>query len=651
MMNKWSRFLICISVLLCAPGLVWAQEGAAGRSPAMLDEMVVTATRQEEAISSVPANTSVITEEEIQNSPAGDVPELLRTEAGVHVSDITGNRRSYRVDLRGFGETAGMNTLVLVDGRKINSPDLSGADWTLIPLDRIERIEIIRGGRGSVLYGDNAAGGVINIITKQGKGFDASAEVAGGSYDTGKAGARISGSHKDLSYSLTGSYLTSDGYRDNSDTRAKDVGMNLDYFAGDRVKLYLSSGYHEDKTGLPGAIYESQFQAGASRTDTFTPDDYSETEDYYFKAGQEISFLTDSLFKIDFSYRNREASSSFFGSQRDQEIDSITVSPQMIFREKVFSLNNSLTLGLDFIEDESKVEADYLPDTEEITKENYGIYIHDELYVTDRLSVSAGYRYDEVEYTFDPETLQQVESVKSDESLFTGGITYNYNNASHVYASYSRSFRYPAIDELTYASDILEPQTSDDYEVGFRHYFSDAFYAKVNFFRIDTENELLYDPSIPFGNTNFEDETRREGVEISAGHKFAHVDLKGTYSYTDAEIRGGRFDGNDFPGVPEHQASATATFYPMKNLSMALNGVYVGERPFISDFANEADDQDDYFVANTKIRYQWKKMSVYLNVYNLFNKEYEEYGVYSGGERAYYPSPKINFLLGFTMKL
>lgn len=650
-MKKWSRFLICISVLLCMPGLVLAQDGEA-RSATSLEEVVVTATRQEEAISSVPANISVITEEEIQNSPARDVPDLLRTEAGVHVSDISGNRRSYSVDLRGFGETASMNTLVLVDGRKINSPDLSATDWTLIPVDRIERIEIIRGGRGSVLYGDNAAGGAINIITKQGKGFDASAEVAGGSYDTGKANAQISGSHKDLSYSLTGSYYTSDGYRDNSDTRAKDVGVNLDYFASDRVKLYFSSGYHEDKTGLPGDISESEFQAGASRTDTFSPDDYSETEDYYIKAGPEIFFLNDSLFKIDFSYRNREASSFLYGSQRDQEIDTITVSPQVVFREKIFNLDNSLTLGLDFIEDESEVAADYLPGTEEITKENWGLYVHDELSVTDRLSVSAGYRYDEVEYTFNPQTLQRI---KSDENLFTGGVTYNYTKRSHVYASYSRSFRYPAIDELTYAPDILEPQTSDDYEVGFRHYFSDAFYAKVNFFRIDTENELLYDPSIPFGffqgaNTNFEDETRREGVEISAGHKFAYVDLKGTYSFTDAEIRGGQFDGNDFPGVPEHQASATATFYPMKNLSVALNGVYVGERPFISDFANEADDQDDYFVASTKIRYQWDKMSAYLNVNNLFNKEYEEYGTYFG-ERAYYPSPKINFLLGFTMKL
>ena len=77
-----------------------------------------------------------------------------------------GNRRNYRVDLRGFGETAQSNTLVLVDGRRINQADLSGTDWALIPIDRVKRIEIIRGGRGSILYGDNAAGGVISARTK-----------------------------------------------------------------------------------------------------------------------------------------------------------------------------------------------------------------------------------------------------------------------------------------------------------------------------------------------------------------------------------------------------------------------------------------------------------------------------------------------------
>ena len=164
------------------PALSLAEQPAA-----TMEEVVVTATRQEEQISSVPAHVSVITDEDIKKSTAQNIPDLLRNEAGVQVVDVTGNKRSFRVDLRGFGETAQSNTLVLVDGRRINQPDLSGTDWTLIALDRVKRIEVIRGGRGSVLYGDNASGGVINIITKEGEeGFGAGAGVSGGSDELGR---------------------------------------------------------------------------------------------------------------------------------------------------------------------------------------------------------------------------------------------------------------------------------------------------------------------------------------------------------------------------------------------------------------------------------------------------------------------------------
>ena len=169
-----------------------------------MEEVTVTATRYEEQPSEVPAHITVITREDISKSTAQNIPELLRTETGIQVNDIAGNRRNYTVDLRGFGETASSNTLVLVDGRRINQADLSGVDWTEIPLERVERIEIIRGGRGSVLYGDNATGGVINIITKKGDTFKAGGELAGGSYGTFNSSAYVNSSLKGLSLSLTG---------------------------------------------------------------------------------------------------------------------------------------------------------------------------------------------------------------------------------------------------------------------------------------------------------------------------------------------------------------------------------------------------------------------------------------------------------------
>ena len=144
-MKRWIGFLVVL-IALTFPGLSQAQdEKTNDPSVTTLEEVVVTANRQEEKISFVPANVTVVSETDIKNSTAYDLPDLLRNQTGVHVNDIAGNRRNYTVDLRGFGETASLNTLVLVDGRRINEADLSGSDWALIPLDRVNKIEIIRG--------------------------------------------------------------------------------------------------------------------------------------------------------------------------------------------------------------------------------------------------------------------------------------------------------------------------------------------------------------------------------------------------------------------------------------------------------------------------------------------------------------------------
>ena len=133
-------FLLTLLVLFSLTPLAAAED-----ETIRVGEVVVTATRYEEMLDSVPANVTVITEEEIRNSTAQNIPELLRNEAGVQVNDIAGNRRSISVDLRGFGETASLNTLVLVDGRRVNQADLSGVDWAQISIDRVKRIEIISG--------------------------------------------------------------------------------------------------------------------------------------------------------------------------------------------------------------------------------------------------------------------------------------------------------------------------------------------------------------------------------------------------------------------------------------------------------------------------------------------------------------------------
>lgn len=629
-----------------------------------LKEVVVTATRYDENTAVIPANVSVITEKDIRESNAQNIPELLRNQVGVQVNDINGTGRFYTVDLRGFGETAPLNTLLLVDGRRVNQADLSGVDWMVIPLEDVSRIEIVRGGQGSVLYGDNAAGGVINIITKEGTGgLKGGANLAAGSYGTFKAGSYVSGSLKDLSLHLSGNYLASDGYRDNSKTVARDFDFHTVYPVKDYLKIDLSGGYHKDHTGLPGALTESDFAAGFSRTDSKFPNDFADTKDYYVRLAPELYFYGEDVFRLDTSFRRRDSLSFNSGDwgnfSGDSVIKTSAISPQVIIKNNFGSVKNSLTAGIDY----QKVNEDIVDDSIyfgfeslgifKLTEKTVGYYAHDEVILSDGLSLSSGYRHERANYSFNPST---PESISMSTDLYTAGITYTYFKNSSVYASYSKSFRYPVLDELysfitNTVNTALLPQTANNYEIGVRHSLSDALSVHLNVFKIDTDREIVYNPVL-YENENLDGMTRREGAEISFEAKATDwLTVRGGYTFLKAKIEEGMFEGKNVPNVPQHKATMDVVCHITKEADAILNGIYVGRRPFISDFSNDFSNQNAYVLLNAKLIYRLKPLKAFLNLNNLTNKKYSEYGVIGGVplQRAYYPSPTRNFLAGLSL--
>jgi len=139
-------FVIMLCAVFVVPGFSRAEgEKKDADVITTMKEVVVTGMRTEQSVERIPANVTVIYEEDIENSNARTVSDVLRSEEGIVVRDWFGNGKTAQVDLRGFGETANANTLVLMDGRRVNEIDLSGTDWTQIPLEQIQRIEIVRG--------------------------------------------------------------------------------------------------------------------------------------------------------------------------------------------------------------------------------------------------------------------------------------------------------------------------------------------------------------------------------------------------------------------------------------------------------------------------------------------------------------------------
>jgi len=291
-----------------------------------------------------------------------------------------------------------------------------------------------------------------------------------------------------------------------------------------------------------------------------------------------------------------------------------------------------------------------------LEKESIGYFIHDDLGVTRNLNLSGGYRHDQADFTF---SSGSDDDKKYDEESFTVGINYTVGIAK-VYANYGTSFRYPVLDEIfnfldNSAATTLQPQDSRNVEAGAVIGLLDGMTLAINMFRLETDDEIFYNPTGgPYGfgaNENLDGETRRQGVEVKWAYHYKGVIAGANYTRMKAKIHGGVYDGGDVPNVPENRVSANLGYAFDMGLFLGINGVYMGSRYLISDFNNAYEKQDDYTVVNAKIKYDWRWLSFFVDINNIFDKAYESYGSLNWANiPGYYPSPEFNVLAGVTAR-
>ena len=635
-----------------------------------LDTIVVTGTRTEKVAERIPANITVIDEEDIKNSNAKNVVDLLQTEEGIIVRDLLGNGKNAQVDLRGYGETAPYNTLVLVDGRRVNSIDLSGVDWTQIPIEQIERIEVVR-GTGSVLYGDNAVGGVINIITKIPSEKTALA-LAGtvGSYERNKAQLSVNGGKDNLFGSLYASYDETDGYRDNNNFRARDVGGKIVFDPTEFLSLNLSGSYHSDDFGLPGPL--TQQEEDDDRKATTRHFDEGQSTDRYIRAGFELDFGNYGSFVTDFSYRNRETEATFvsFTSAADSDIDTWSITPRYVWEGEILSHGNTLIAGVDFYWTDQEGESFFGDPLQksgltDLERQSYGFYLNDEFHLIQNLILSLGARREKVEYDIKQKDLlfgfaPLDDSVSEWESAYSVGLTFVYADKSSVFLRANRSFRFPLTDEIVvfdfFTGDIvvntdLKTQVGNHYELGIRHFFTPKIQGRVTLFRAEINDEIFFNPST-FANENHP-ETLRQGVEVGVkGDLYNRVTIFGNYTYTEATFEKDPFKDNDVPAVPRNKITVGVRVYDvLPGLVFASEYNYVGDSYAISDLANEFEKLDDYFTIDARVSYEWKRFKAFFGVNNITGEEYAEYAAIGGfpTDLNLYPAPERNWLAGLEI--
>ncbi len=640
----------------------------------VLEKIVVTPTRMDQSDYESTSNVTVIGSKEIKSSYAKNIPELLMEKAGLNVYNNSSDKTN-KVDIRGFADTSVSNVLVLIDGRKINSVDTSGPDWLQIPIESIERIEVVRGA-GSVLYGDNAVGGVINIITKKGAGgFSGKAGTMLGSYNTRQDDMEIQGREKKVSYYFYSKYYDTEGYRVNSSLLAKDANARVDFDATDLLSLGVSGGWHKDDYGMPGGL-DNQGQLDMyGRRGSSTASDFASTKDRYVKlsmAAKPQFYDTDlGKFTIDYSYRNRDTYSWFFQggfpAATKYKIDTRGVTLKNTQDKDILNKAFNLVTGIDYYNVKNTIiGSEGNSDDLTIYKDELGFYGYSEYEMLEKLFLNGGARYERAKYRFDQQQ-PSVAYVTRDpsETVFDGGAKYEYAKGSNVYFDIQKTFRFLATDEWystwTGLNTNLKQQSGIQYETGIKHNYHDILTFSATPYWIEIDNEIYLNPAVSPGNNDNYPKTRRKGIEL--GLKANLLKLKEisfldklefftNYTYVEPKFRGGDYNGKDIPMVPRQQYTSgmSAGF---KNYDISLASRFIGERYAINDTNNQLPKVKSYFAVDGRVAYRNNFLEIYTSINNIFNEKYSEYAAKSTGastKEVYYPAPERNFELGAIYK-
>jgi outer membrane cobalamin receptor len=655
------------SNLLCAQEEAQDEEEKKTKSRFEMEEVVVTATRQEDEIRTIARNVTVITAEDIAQAPSNYVPDLLSRETGLNLHSLSGTDKQTVVDIRGMGETASSNVLVMVDGFRLNSSDLAGPDYSTIAIDEIERIEIVRGA-SSVVYGSGAVGGVINIITKKGRKKPAARLYTSyGSYDTFDGRASGGGQVQNLNFSLNADYYDSDGYRDNSFLRKKDAGIRLGYDASeyfreeifDAVIFSFAGNYHKDKQGFPGGISIDDINSRRRRRKTDSPDDDGDTTDWRLRGGVESDFGGWGLFKINGGLRRRDndfiLGHTPLKSRKDQtsHIDEDTYLTDLNYAKEYFlwRTENTFQFGTDYYYTDYVSKRMDQKERKNSKVENLGFFFTNRTAIKDNLFLNLGYRYNIYKGRFRNDELKTINGRtywdNGDnfdrnyyKNAFEGGVVYDIRDDTSLFASFATSFRIPNVDEFALAADDLKPQEGKHIDLGLRYRFRRLAEINLTFFQIEIDNEIRFDPNLRV-NRNFKDTTRRRGLETGLKlYPANNLYIWGNFTYLDAEFKN---QNTTIPLVPRYSGAFGLEWRIIPPLLLGLSGKLVSKQYDGNDVDNDSfATLDPYQVYDVKLAYTYKKFNIFGGINNISDELYSTLAF----SETYFPMPTRNYYGG-----
>jgi iron complex outermembrane recepter protein len=650
--------ILTVVAALCLPVTV-----AAEYEPTL----IVTSTRSEQDRVYIPAMVSVITREEILAGGAAHLAEILRTQGGIQLNDLYGDGSRTSIGMRGFGETANANTLVLVDGRRLNNSDMADPDLNSVSLKDVERIEIIQGS-GSALYGDQATGGVINIITRRPERFAAEVSVLAGSYGRETVQAYIAnGFDSGLAISISGESRREDGYREHNAVEYENLFARADY-SYEKGRIFLELQSVDDRLQTPGALFEEELREDRRGSASDFANDYNRLEHTVSRVGLEQALSAHWSLLVEYTDRDTDGGFvlSFRGfpaapeplNRQNREFRSFT--PRLAGRYETVNGPLLLTVGADAEESDYFLESQF--GTQRNEQQTRGWYAQAILPLLAAADLSLGFRKAAVENALldRPAFGQGVPddaNLDDDLSVFSAGLVVHAGDSLRHFIRYEESYRFPKVDEHAnspvvpdfFTGESGEPlatQTGESIEVGL-DWTHDGHSAGLVLYRLDLEDEISFDP-VRFLNVNI-DSTRREGVILSAGWRAtAGVHLGLNYSRLGTEIRSGAFAGNRVPFTARHTAGATLDWVFDERWHLYTELLHVGDRPFSGDFASALSQLEGHTLANVRLDFNAGPWTFGLRVNNIADERYSGSGAAALDPssfmtvESFYPAPGRN---------
>jgi iron complex outermembrane receptor protein len=606
------------------------------------------------------ANTSitVIDRKTIEASNATSVSELLRGQAGLHVSDIFGDGSQATVDLRGFGPAASRNTLVLLDGRRLNnSADSASPDLSLIDMDDIAQIEILQGSSG-VLYGNQAVGGVINIIRKDTLEDSASASVRMGSFNSTQlsvSGKKVLGRN---SISASVSDRKSDGFRDHNESENRRISVRAERVQSGYT-AYAELESVDDKIQTPGALLLTELNASRTQSLSFYANDFFDTKTKMLRLGMEKNIADTGTFVIDFSARDtdREFIQSFrptvgtFLSTQDRKTRNVSTSYRVVPLEAGNLIN--YVVGFDYEDTDYELVSSIGP--QPMLQTIQGLFVSSLWSVGEHSQIDTGVRYSE--------QLAESAGVNFDDSgivVVNLGFSHQIDQLK-LFARADQNFRYATVGEHTNvpwgSTPGLKTQKGLSIEIGAEHNRASSRY-RATLYQIDLEDEIAFDSS-GFSNLNL-DETKRTGIILEASNQWSEqFNSRISLTNLNAEITDGSFKGKNLPLVPEQTLRIDGSYQYNSATQIGVEYIAVSDQTLGGDFANQLEKLSSYDVINSHISYQQKNWSLGFRINNLLDQKYSETGNqftdYSAwpavnNYASFFPSPGRNFWLNFKTK-